>query len=137
MDEVDNYINALEKTISDYRDKDAAIANAIVNAQIAADNIIKNADIAAKSIRKEAVEHLDRITDSLDKQRRLLSDFQRDYDDLVEKYLLKMNPNEFKEVLARVEELDNYLEKLRDNTKDNVDQKQDSGHKHNAGHKHK
>ena len=116
QEEVDGYIKNLEKSISDYRDKDAAIANTLVNAQIAADNIIKNADLAAKSIKQEAVDQLERIADSLENQRRMISDFQKDYDDLVEKYLHKVKQNDFDEVLTRVEELDAYLYKLRNNT---------------------
>ena len=118
QEEVDNYIKNLEKSLNEYREKDAAIANTLVNAQIAADNIIKNADLAAKSIKQEAVEQLDRIADSLETQRRLIADFQKDYDELVEKYLHKAKQGEFDEVLNRVEELDAYLHKLRNNTPD-------------------
>ena len=122
QEEVDNYIRNLEKNINEYRDKDAAIANALVNAQIAADNIIKNADLAAKSIKQEAVDQLDRIADSLENQRRLIADFKKDYDELVEKYLYKAKQSDFDEVLNRVEELDAYLHKLRNNTPDAPEQ---------------
>ncbi|MCL2564880.1 MAG: DivIVA domain-containing protein [Defluviitaleaceae bacterium] len=115
-DEVDNYISSLEKTIFEYKNKDAAIANTMINAQIAADNIIRNADLAAKSIKQEAVEHLDKISASLDKQRRLVARFERDYTELVEKYLLKANAADFREILMRVNELDNYLEELGGHT---------------------
>ena len=120
QEEVDNYIRTLEKNISDYRDKDAAIANALVNAQIAADNIIKNADLAAKSIKQEAVDQLDRIADSLENQRRLIADFKKDYEELVEKYLYKSQQSDFDNVLNKVEELDAYLYKLRNNTPDPI-----------------
>ena len=116
QEEVDTYIKNLEKNISDYREKDAAIANALVNAQIAADNIIKNADLASKSIKQEAVDQLDRIADSLETQRRLIADFQKDYNELVEKYLHRANQTDFDIVLNKVEELDAYLDKLRNNT---------------------
>ena len=115
-DEVDNYISSLEKTIFEYKNKDAAIANTMINAQIAADNIIRNADLAAKSIKHEAVEHLDKISASLDKQRRLVTRFERDYTELVEKYLVQTNIADFREILMRVNELDSYLEELGGHT---------------------
>ena len=120
-DEVDNYISDLERSLADYKEKDAAIANALINAQIAADNIIKNADLAARSIRQEAIEHLDKISGSLDKQRRLIARFERDYTELIDKYLLKINNADFKEILGRVDELDSYIETLRSGSDEKVE----------------
>lgn len=118
-DEVDTHISILERTLAEYREKDAAIANTMINAQIAADNIIKNADLAARSIRQEAIDHLDKISTSLDKQRRLIARFERDYSELVEKYLIKVDGNDFNQILEKVEELDNYLDALRNNSSSN------------------
>jgi len=119
-DEVDNHIRALEKTLDEYKEKDAAIANAMINAQIAADNIIKNADLAARSIRQEAIDHLDKISGSLDKQRRLVARFERDYDELVEKYLHRLNSSDFKNLLVGVDELEKYLDALKNNGDDSA-----------------
>jgi len=112
-DEVDNHIRTLERSLAEYREKDAAISNALINAQIAADNIIKNADMAAKSIRAEALDHLDKISGSLDKQRRMIARFERDYDELVEKYLHRINGADFEKIHAGVDELNKYLDSLR------------------------
>jgi len=113
IDEVNKHIEGLERIISEYKEKDAAIANTMISAQIAADNIIKNANLAAKSIRQETVEHLNRVSESLDKQKNLITRFEQDYCELVEKYLMKVNETEFKDTLTRVDELGSYLSELK------------------------
>jgi len=49
--EVDSYIERLEQIIKSYKDKDNSINNAIVSAQVAADNILKNAHLEITEIR--------------------------------------------------------------------------------------
>lgn len=118
IDEVDNYIAALESALAEYKEKDAAITNAMVSAQIAADNIVKNAKLAAKSIRQETIDHLNSVSDSLDKQRRMIARFEMDYRELVERYLLKIDAAGFKEALAKVDELGACLDELKKNVDD-------------------
>ena len=115
-DEVDRHISNIESVINNYKEKDAAISSAIVNAQIAADNIIKNAELAAEDIRKNAVEQLEKIEDSLDKQRKLISELQDDYNALANKYIQKVNEDDFKQMLTKVDTLDKFLTSLK-NTK--------------------
>ena len=46
-EEVEKYITTLEQVIKSYKDKDNAIKNAIISAQVAADNVVKNARLQA------------------------------------------------------------------------------------------
>jgi len=115
IEEVNNYIQALESALAEYKEKDAAITNTMINAQIAADNIIKNANLEAKSIRQETVDHLNSVADSLDKQRRMINRFERDYKELVERYLVNINGSDFKAAFASVDELDACLKNLKEN----------------------
>ncbi|MBE6011049.1 MAG: hypothetical protein E7234_00650 [Lachnospiraceae bacterium] len=112
-EEVDKHIQNLESIIESYREKDGAISNAIVNAQIAADNIIKNSELAAKEMRKNAVDQLDVIADSIEKQRQIILEFKSEYNLFVEKYVKKINDEEFDQMLKRVEDLDKYFQKLK------------------------
>lgn len=113
IDEVNDYVATLESALAEYREKDAAITNTMVNAQIAADNIIKNANLAAKSIRQETINHLNSITDSLDKQKNLIARFEADYNELVGKYLFKVDETGFKEALSKVDALAACLSELK------------------------
>ncbi|MDR2899480.1 MAG: DivIVA domain-containing protein [Clostridiales bacterium] len=112
-DEVDRHLNNLESVINSYKEKDAAISNAIVNAQIAADNIIKNAELAAADIRKNAVAQLEKIEDSLENQRKLVDEFKEDYNLILSKYLTKVNNTDIAELKTKIDTLDKFLKSLK------------------------
>jgi len=114
IDEVNSYIESLERALAEYREKDQAITNTMINAQIAADNIVKNAHLAAKGIRQETVNHLDSISESLDAQKRTIECFERDYKTLVERYLHNVCEGDFKEAIAKVESLEGCLKELKE-----------------------
>jgi cell division septum initiation protein DivIVA len=123
--EVDSYINTLDMVLKSYKEKDLSIKNAILNSQIAADNIVRNAEISAEQtvknaerqaneMRAEAVRQLDAIRESVIRQKLFLNDFNRDYNTLVDKYLVNNNNNnqEISNIAARIDELDMYLQGL-------------------------
>ena len=107
--EVDDYVNALENVIKSYKEKDSAIKNAIISAQMAADNIIKNAEIEAHQIKAKTVEGLKAISESLDKQKNLLKNFQNEYDVMVGKYLRNINESELVSIYSAVTEFEEYM----------------------------
>ena len=90
--EVDSYVDSLESVVKSYKEKDTAIKNAIISAQVAADNIIKNAEIEANDIKKKAVADLRALSASIAVQKELIKNFQRDYGFMVSKYLKDKNP---------------------------------------------
>ena len=108
-EEVDKYIGQLERQIQEYKDKDSAIANAILNAQVAADNIVRNANIRAEDILKEVLDRLDTIHQSVDKQKQVVKNFQEDYTHLVGRYLKTTQSKDFVEIFQSIAELENYL----------------------------
>ena len=114
IEEVNNYIATLESALAEYREKDAAITKAMISAQVAADNIVKNAHWEAKAIRQETVEHLDKVADSIEKQRRMISRFERDYNDLIAKYMFKIKESDFLEAKASVDVLEACLNALKE-----------------------
>jgi len=114
IEEVNAYIATIESALAEYREKDSAITNTMINAQIAADNIIKNAHLEAKGIRQETVGHLESVAESLDQQRRMITCFERDYKELTERYLNNVEETHFKEALCKVDELDSCLNALKE-----------------------
>ena len=109
QDEVDNYIMTLEALIKSYKDKDDTIKNAIINAQISADNIIKNAEIEAERIKKRAIRLLSEIQTSIEGQKRIAREFQDDYNRLTTKYLQGISNAELEKVLDKITELEQYV----------------------------
>jgi len=112
-EEVQSYIGQLERSIEQYKEKDAAISNAILNAQVAADNIIKNAKAQAEEILGDTIKHLNQVHTSVGKQKELVRDLQEDYFDLVNKYLKNVQSTDFLEVFSAINELENYLQTLK------------------------
>lgn len=108
-EQVERHITQLDRTIQEYKEKDNAISNAILNAQVAADNIVRNANIRADDIRKEAMDHLAEIRRSIDKQKQTVKNLQDDYTDLVNRYLKTVKTKDFLEIFQSISELENYL----------------------------
>jgi len=112
-EEVENYIGNLERIIQDYKEKDSSITNAIINAQVAADNIIKNAEVASNEIREMTISNLDNVYHSIDKQKQIVKDFQEQYYELVSKYLKDVQTTDFLDIFSSINELENYMASLK------------------------
>ncbi len=112
-EEVDNYINSLESVLKSYKEKDAAIKNAIVNAQIAADNIIKNAEFQANDIKSTAVSQMTNFAGTIQTQKTLIKEFQDDYKYLIQKYVLDFQENEFVKLYEKLNQIEEYFNTLK------------------------
>ena len=111
--EVDPYIDTIEEVLKSYKDKDAAIKNALINAQIAADNIIKNAEIEAGRIKDRAIQFLNELSSSVTIQRNMVKGFQEEYTRIVQKYIQTLNDTDIMAVHAKIDELEGFIQKLR------------------------
>ena len=111
--EVDSYIDSLESVIKSYKEKDSAIKNAIISAQVAAENIIKNAELEAQDIKKKALADLKSISDSVEKQKEQVKNFQNDYTDMLNKYLKIIDESDIASVYSSVNEMGSYLSDLK------------------------
>lgn len=112
-EEVENYIGNLERIIQDYKEKDSSITNAIINAQVAADNIIRNAEAASDEIREMTISNLDNVYNSIEKQKQIVKDFQEQYYELVSKYLKDIQTTDFLDIFSSINELENYMASLK------------------------
>lgn len=106
QDEVDEYIKKLEDVVKSYKEKDVAIKNAIVSAQVAADNIIKNAELEAMSRKFKTMEVLNSLQSDITRQKTILKNFQTDYNSMIKKYLLDFNEVEFLSLFNTINELE-------------------------------
>ena len=111
--EVDSYVDSLENVIKSYKEKDSAIKNAIISAQVASENIIKNAELEAQEMKKKTLEDLRAISDSITRQKEHIKNFQTDYNTMIGKYLKDFEESDLISVYSSVNEMENYLYTLK------------------------
>jgi len=112
ISEVDQYITQLETVIRSYKEKDSAINNALISAQIAANNIINEANRNAGSMKVGAIAKLDAITASIAVQKRMVKEFQDDYNRFVNKYLKEINESDILSLYSKIQDLEEYIDGL-------------------------
>jgi cell division septum initiation protein DivIVA len=123
---VDKHVGLLEAELKEYREKDAAIAGAILNAQIAADEILRKANVAAETIQQNArqlsarlneksADQIKSVINSVKEQRSRLNEFKSDYAALLSKYILTLEDNDISLAEKKAIELEGYLQKFVDN----------------------
>ncbi|MDR2903162.1 MAG: DivIVA domain-containing protein [Clostridiales bacterium] len=110
--EVDSYIETMETVIKSYKEKDASIKNAILNAQVAADGIILNAKYQSREIKESALRHVKEIKASVYLQKLMLKEFQEEYTGMLNKYMHIINNNDISAVRNKISVLEDYLDKF-------------------------
>ena len=118
---VDRYIATLEAQIETYREKDKAINNAIISAQQAADNIILNARNQSRVIRENTVKQMGDISLSVNAQRQMLSEFEREYIAVVSKYLRPTDNEDFVAIGSKIDALESYLADFSDEVSEDLE----------------
>ncbi|MCL2611386.1 MAG: DivIVA domain-containing protein [Defluviitaleaceae bacterium] len=111
--EVDKHIEELQRQIADFKEKEDAITNAMINSQVAANNIIKNAEMAAEDMHEDLIKAVNNIFNSIENQKNTIKAFQEDYETLISKYLKKPDGKDFLEIYTSLNELENYLVELK------------------------
>jgi len=108
-EQVDNYIDTLEQVVKSYKDKDSAIKNAIISAQMAADNIVKNAHLQVAESRAQALSQIQSIIASISEQRNKVKEFQEEYVNMVQKYLIDFNETDMNHIYNKITELEQLI----------------------------
>ena len=108
-EQVDNYIDTLEQVVKSYKDKDSAIKNAIISAQMAADNIVKNAHLQVAESRTQALTQIQNIIASISEQRNKVKEFQEEYVNMVQKYLIDFNETDMNRIYNKITELEQLI----------------------------
>ena len=112
-EEVDKYISTLEQVIKSYKDKDNAIKNAIISAQVAADNMVKNAKMQADEYKAQIVRELGKVGTEVDRQRVKLQAFSDIYTSLVKKYLTEPKDSDLRDLFARLDDVEKIINILK------------------------
>ena len=113
-EEVDGYIETLEQVITSYKDKDNAIKNAIISAQLAADNIVKNAKLQANEYKSQIAVELEKVRREINIQHDRIQAFQNLYNDLVQKHLKEFDANEISRLTSTLDDVDKLVLHLMD-----------------------
>ena len=121
-DEADSYIESLEGVIKSYKEKDAAIKNAILNAQIAADNIILNAKNRAETLSAEGVGKIKDLLNSIVSEKTMLNEFTAEYDAFMKKYVKLMEGDDIRSIIEKLAVIEKHLYKFLNEPKNPVNQ---------------
>ncbi len=111
-EEVDKYVATLEQVIKSYKEKDNAIKNAIISAQVAADNVMMNAQMQAEAYKDKIVKQLQMVKDSVDRQRVRVQAFQDVYTGLLRKYLRDMDDSDLNDLYAKLDDMERMIDSL-------------------------
>lgn len=111
--EVDEYVEKLEEMLKTYKQKDNTINNAIVSAQMAADNIINEANVKAAQMLSDTEIKIEQLKNILAMQKSIIDTFYTDYNALVNKYLSNLDGNDMITMYAKINSIEERINSLR------------------------
>jgi hypothetical protein len=111
-EEVNKYIATLEQVIKSYKEKDNAIKNAIISAQVAADNVVRNAHMQAHEYKKKISQQLVQVSAAIDAERMRLQAFHDVYSGLMRKYLYEIETADMFEMSRRLDDMEKLISDL-------------------------
>ena len=95
--EVDEYVNMLETQLGqketqlgEYRQKEAAINQSVVEAKLLANKIVENAQAEAQQIHQNALDSMTDIKEQVKAMKEKLQLFQQDYNRILQQYLVSV-----------------------------------------------
>lgn len=121
--EVDEYVNMLETQLnqketllnqketqlSEYRQKEAAINQSVVEAKMLANKIVGDAQIQAEQIRQDALDSMSDIKNQVKAMQDKLLLFQQDYTRILQQYLVSVRCTDMVQIL---DDLDQFMATL-------------------------
>jgi hypothetical protein len=107
--EVNRHITLLEEELNGFRGNQAAIANALIHSENAAQKIINDAHSESERIRKESEEQLLELQKKIKHMRMKLDAFQSNYNQLMHKYIIAMNNEDFIDLFDSLDSLSESL----------------------------
>lgn len=117
--EVDSYVQELEaqmqsknKQIEEYRQKEAAINQSVVEAKLLANKIIDEANADAQKIHQEAVDSMTDIKKQTQAMHEKLKLFQKEYNHILQQYLVSIRCTDLVHIFN---DLDHFMDKLQIN----------------------
>lgn len=110
IDEVNNYIKRLEEELDSFKSSQTVISQAIVHAENTAQRIIDDAHLEAQNIHKDSKQQLDQLKKKIKYMRMKLDSFQSNYNQLIHKYIISMNNDDFHNLYTSLDKLADTLD---------------------------
>lgn len=121
-EEVDAYIYKLQEAIHNYQINEKAINQAIIQAEKAAQNIIAEAEAKAKRLEEDATIQLESLEKRLKQIRMKVDAFQTQYNQLLHRYIINMNNDDFSDLYDSIDVLSQTIQQTsKDHQKDSTD----------------
>lgn len=121
-EEVDAYIYKLQEAIHNYQINEKAINQAIIQAEKAAQNIIAEAEAKAKHLEEDATIQLESLEKRLKQIRMKVDAFQTQYNQLLHRYIINMNNDDFSDLYDSIDVLSQTIQQTsKDHQKDSTD----------------
>lgn len=122
--EVDSYVRELEAQLtqkdaqlSEYRQKEAAINQSVVEAKLLANKIVEDAKAEAESIHQNALDSMTDIKDKTTAMHAKLQAFQQDYNRILQQYLVAVRCTDMVQIF---DDLDKFMDNLGMNQKNDA-----------------
>jgi hypothetical protein len=113
-EEVNKYIATLEQVVKSYKEKDNAIKNAIISAQVAADNVVRNAHMQAHEYKKKITQQLLQVSNAIEAERIRLQAFHDVYMGLMKKYIFEVETADMHQMSKRLDDMEVLINDLMD-----------------------
>ena len=120
--EVDAYVRELEAQLaqkdtqlSEYRQKEAAINQSVVEAKLLANKIVEDAKVEADAIHRNALDSMADIKDKTTAMHAKLQAFQQDYNRILQQYLVAVRCSDMVQIF---DDLDKFMDNLGMNQKE-------------------
>ena len=110
---VETYLTNLQETLKNYQQKDNVINNAIVSAQVAADNIIHEANVKSAKMLADTEAKLEQMQNLLSTQANIIKTFENDYKELVKKYLSNFDANDVLKISSKINNIGEKINSLK------------------------
>lgn len=123
---VETYLTNLQETLKNYQQKDNVINNAIVSAQIAADNIIHEANVKSAKMLADTEAKLEQMQNLLSAQANIIKNFENDYNELVKKYLTNFDGNDVLKIFSKINNIGEKINSLKFSDSFNDDEDDDT-----------
>ena len=114
--EVDEYVSTLESQLAqketqlnDYRQKEAAINQSVVEAKMLANKIVEDAQTQAEQIHQNALDSMTDIKKEIKAMQEKLQLFQQDYNHILQQYLVSVRCTDMVQIF---DDLDRFMATL-------------------------
>lgn len=107
--EVDRHIEKLQEELNTFRSDQMAIAKAIIHSENTAQRIIDDANREAEQVKLRAESQLLELQKKIKHMRMKLDAFQSNYNQLMHKYIITMNNDDFNDLFTSLDNISDSL----------------------------